>query len=54
MLGRLPLMVLLLLTTVGLSGCELVGDVLEFGFWMLLIIVVLVVALVVWIFKKLF
>jgi hypothetical protein len=52
-MGRLPLMVLLLVTA-GLSGCDLVGDVLEFGFWMLLIVVVLVVALVVWVFKKIF
>jgi hypothetical protein len=51
---RLPLLVLLLVTTLSLSGCDLVGDVLEFGFWALLIGFVLVVALVVWIFKKIF
>lgn len=45
---------LVLLITLSLSGCELVGDVLEFGFWVLLIIVVVVVALVVWLFKKIF
>lgn len=52
-MGRLPLM-LLLAVTAGLSGCDLVGDVLEFGFWTLLILVLLVVALAVWIVKKLF
>lgn len=51
---RLPLVGLLLLLTLSLSGCDLVGDVLEFGFWAMLIIVVLVIALVVWLFKKVF
>ncbi len=54
MTGRSPLMVLLLLMMVGLSGCELIGDVLEFSFWTMLIILVLIVALVVWLFKKVF
>lgn len=53
-MGRIPWMMLVLLVTIGLGGCDLVGDVLEFGFWTLLIVVVVVVALVVWIFKKLF
>lgn len=53
-MSRVPLMAVLLLVTLSLSGCDLVGDVLEFGFWTLLIVVVLVVALLVWIFKKLF
>lgn len=51
---RLPLLLLLMLVTLSVSGCDLVGDVLEFGFWALLITFVLVVALVVWIFKKIF
>lgn len=51
---RLPLLVLMLMMTLSLSACDLVGDVLEFGFWTLLILVVLVVLLVGWIFKKLF
>ena len=53
-MNRLLPMVLLLAVTLGLSGCELVGDVLEFGFWAVLIVIVLVIALVVWIFRKLF
>lgn len=53
-MSRLPVLGLLLLLTVTLSGCELVGDVLEFGLWAVLIVVILVVALVVWLFKKVF
>lgn len=53
-MNRLLPMVLLLTVTLGLSGCDLVGDVLEFGFWAVLIVIVLVIALVVWIFRKLF
>lgn len=53
-MGRLPLVILSLLLTFTLSGCDLVGDVLEFGFWAMLIVVILVVALVVWILKKIF
>jgi hypothetical protein len=53
-MGRLPLILLLLILTVGLSGCELVGDLVEFGLWMVLIVIVLLVALVVWIFRRIF
>lgn len=51
---RSPLAVVLLLFVLSLSSCDFVGDVIEFSFWTMLIIVVLLVALVVWIFKKLF
>ena len=53
-MSRLPLWGLLLLLSVTLGGCDLVGDVLEFGLWAMLIIIVLVVALLVWLFKKVF
>ena len=36
------------------SGCEVVGDILEVGIWMGIIIVVVIVLIVVWILKKLF
>ena len=36
-----------------MSGCELVGDILEFGFWVGIVIVVLVVAIIAWIVRKL-
>lgn len=50
---RLPELVMLFLM-VTLTGCDLVGDVLEFGFWTLLILVLVVGGLAVWIFKRLF
>lgn len=53
-MNRLPLVVLVLVLTLSLSSCDLVGDVLEFGFWLILISVILVVALVIWLFKKIF
>lgn len=37
---------------VGLAGCDLVGDVLEFGFWVAVILIAVVVALVFWIVRK--
>ena len=48
MLSR-PLRVLpLIAMTLLLGGCDLVGDILEFGFWAAVIIVLLIVALVWW------
>lgn len=38
---------LVLLLTVPTAGCDLVGDILEFGFWVILILIVLV-GLLVW------
>ena len=52
-MDRFPALLVLLLTLT-LAGCDLVGDVLEFGFWTILILLVVVVALVAWIFKKVF
>jgi len=39
-------MLLLLLLTLPAGGCDLVGDLLEFGFWMIIILVLLVVLLI--------
>lgn len=36
-----------------LSSCELVGDIFKAGMWTALIIIVLVVVLIAWIFRKL-
>ena len=36
----------LLLVVVAVSGCELAGDILEFGFWTGVVIVVVVVAII--------
>ncbi|MHA6246356.1 hypothetical protein ACXYMU_00340 [Pontibacter sp. CAU 1760] len=45
----IPLIVLLSLT---LSSCELVGDIFEAGMWTALIIIVIIVLLVTWLFRK--
>lgn len=36
----------------GLTSCELAGDIFEAGAWTAIILVVLVIAIVVWIIKK--
>lgn len=43
---------LLVVSTMMLVGCELVGDIFEAGVWMGVILVILVVGLVVWLFSK--
>lgn len=35
-----------------LSGCEVIGDLIEFGIWVGILIVVAVVALIWWIIRK--
>lgn len=45
----LPLIAL----TLTMSGCELVGDILEFGFWVGVIIAVAIIAILVWLVRKL-
>lgn len=37
---------LVLLLTLPVGGCDLVGDILEFGFWAIIILILLVVLLV--------
>ena len=44
---RLVPTALILILTLSIGGCDLVGDILEFGFWMLVILIV-VIALLVW------
>ncbi len=44
---------LFILMALTLSSCELVGDILEVGVWMGIIIVVLIVLVIAWIFRKL-
>lgn len=43
---------LLLILLTLLSGCELVGDIFEAGLWVGVIIVVLIIAIVIWLIKK--
>lgn len=45
-------MTLLVLLTFTLSSCELVGDIFKAGMWTMLIIIVLIVLLIVWLFRK--
>ncbi len=46
--------IVILLMTVFMSSCAVVGDIFEAGLWIGVIGVVLVVALVFWLFGKLF
>lgn len=46
------LMVVLVLLTFTMSSCELVGDIFEAGMWTALIIIVLIVLLISWLFRK--
>ena len=39
-------LILLILTTIPLAGCELVGDIFQAGMWVGAIVIVLIVALV--------
>ena len=52
-LFRSLLLSLASLLTFTLTGCELIGDIFEAGMWTALIIIVLVVLLIGWIFRKL-
>ena len=43
---------LLVISTVMLAGCELVGDIFEAGVWVGVVLVILIVGLVVWLFGR--
>ena len=45
--------VLLVALALSLTGCELVGDIMEFTMWSTLIVVAVVIALVMWLVRKL-
>ena len=47
------LIAVLLLLAVSTSGCDFVGDVIEFGLWTVLIILVLIVVII-WLLVKMF
>ncbi|MCX2741984.1 hypothetical protein [Pontibacter anaerobius] len=49
---RAYVMTLLVLLTFTMSSCELVGDIFEAGMWTALIIIVLIVVLISWLFRK--
>lgn len=52
-LRRASTLLALMLLTLPIAGCELIGDLLEFGFWVLVILVLLLV-LAVWGLKRAF
>ena len=43
---------LLVISTMTLAGCEVIGDIFEAGVWVGVILVVLVIGLVVWLFSR--
>lgn len=45
-------LLLILLGVFGLSGCDLIGDIFEAGFWVAIILVVIVVLIVGWVIRK--
>ena len=44
--------VLLLLSTITLAGCEIIGNIFQAGVWVGVILVVLVLGLVFWLFSR--
>ncbi len=47
------LLIAVLVSSAGLAGCELIGDILKVGFWAGVIFVVVIVLIIGWIMKKL-
>jgi|GEM_PF-2064379 len=50
---RVPALLALLVLTLGTAGCDLIGDLLEFGFWAI-VILVLVIVLAAWLLGRRF
>jgi hypothetical protein len=46
------LFVLLLLSTVVLSGCEVIGDIFKAGVWTGVLLVILVIGIIVWLLTR--
>jgi hypothetical protein len=46
------LMSILIVLTLTLSSCEVIGDIFEAGMWTALIIIVIIVLIVTWLFRK--
>jgi hypothetical protein len=44
--------VLLLLSTLALSGCEVIGDIFKAGVWTGVLLVILVIGLIVWLLTR--
>jgi hypothetical protein len=52
MKNSLPVVALLLLSTVALAGCEMIADIFKAGVWVGVVLVLAVIGLVVWIVSK--
>jgi hypothetical protein len=46
------LYVLLLLFTVALTGCEMIGDIFKAGVWTGVLLVILVIGVIIWFFTR--
>ena len=53
LLPRISRILPLLLLTTLFAGCDLVGDILEFGFWVIVILGLIIALVIWWIAKKL-
>lgn len=50
---RTPLLTLVIIASaMTLSGCEMIGDILKAGIWMGIIFVVIIIAIIYWLFRK--
>ncbi len=49
---NLSLAIMLLVLSTSLTSCEAIGDLIEFGVWIGVIIVVAVIAIIYWIYRK--
>jgi TRAP-type C4-dicarboxylate transport system permease large subunit len=50
----MPLLALLSFIILGLSSCELIGDIFQAGIWVGVILVVGIIALILWLLRKIF
>ena len=46
------LFLLLLLSSVALTGCEVIGDIFKAGVWTGVLLVILVIGIIVWLFTR--
>ncbi len=47
-----PILPIVLVSIVGLAGCELVGDIFKAGVWVGVILVIGIIGLIIWMFAK--
>lgn len=50
---KIPFLLILLISLVSFNSCELIGDIFEAGVWTGVIVIVLIVALLIYIFARL-